>query len=87
MPWKTLGLVGLGPKAQKHSQKSETCYTYDSACKERRSCYTLEFTFLGRKKKKKLPPGVIYIASQSWKCFIISLTKLATSTTILGQDI
>ena len=38
-------------------------------------------------KKKKLPPGVIYIASQSWKCFIISLTKLATSTTILGQDI
>lgn len=29
MPWKILGLVGLGPKAWKHSQNTETCYTYN----------------------------------------------------------
>ena len=51
LPWETLRLVGVGPKAQKHSQKSETCYTCDSACKERRSCCTLGFTYLERKKK------------------------------------
>lgn len=53
LPWQTLGLIGLGPKAQKHSQKSVIGYTYDSACKERRSCCTLKFTFLERKKKNK----------------------------------
>lgn len=51
LPWKTLGLVGLGPKAQKHSQNSETCYTYDLACKEGRSCCASGITLLEKKKK------------------------------------
>lgn len=34
LPWKTLALVGLGPEAEKHSQDSGTCYTYDSAYSE-----------------------------------------------------
>lgn len=63
----------VGPKAQKRSQKSETCYTCDSAQagKGRSSC-TLGFTYLERKKEK----AIIFIVSQSWKCFIISLTKV-----------
>lgn len=44
MPWRTLGLVGPGPKAQKHSQNSETCCTYGWG-----------LHYLKKKKKKIIP--------------------------------
>lgn len=49
----TLRLVGLRPKAQKHSQNVEACYSYDSAYKEERSC--LYFGNYIVEGKKSLP--------------------------------
>lgn len=46
--------VGLGPKAQKHSQNSETCYTYDSACNEEKLS-----VLWGLYCKEKVSPGQV----------------------------
>ena len=51
-PWKTWGLVGLGPKAQQHSQKEVgKLLPSDSAWEERRRRCALEMTLLEKRKK------------------------------------
>lgn len=76
LPWKTLGLIGLGPKAQStaRAQNLPTCTAVPMRTRE-------AVCALGSCCGEKLAPGLIHIVSKSWKPSLFLFPRPATPST------